>query len=74
MSLRTHLEYVIEEGLSRIDWPRVHGWLTSSYWSPGITFEQVERAARHSALVLAASDNGMVVSQGAAALSHLILI
>lgn len=44
--------YVIEEGLRRTDWPRVHAWLTSSYWSPGVTREQVEKAARHSALVL----------------------
>jgi GNAT superfamily N-acetyltransferase len=28
---------------SRIDTPRVHGWLASSYWTPGIAFEQVER-------------------------------
>lgn len=27
----------------RIDTPRVHGWLASSYWTPGIAREQVER-------------------------------
>ncbi len=54
MSTRTHEGYILEEGLSRIDWSRVHAWLTASYWSPGIAREQVERAARHSALVLAA--------------------
>jgi predicted N-acetyltransferase YhbS len=54
MSSRTHHEYVIEEGASRIDWPRVHSWLTSSYWSPGITRDRVEQAARNSALVLGA--------------------
>ena len=54
MSSRTHHEYVIEEGGSRIDWPRVHSWLTTSYWSPGITRDRVERAARHSAVVLGA--------------------
>ena len=54
MSTRTHESYVLEEGLRRIDWSRVHTWLTASYWSPGITREQVERAARHSALVLGA--------------------
>ena len=54
MSSRTHHEYVIEEGSSRIDWARVHSWLTTSYWSPGITRDRVERAARHSALVLGA--------------------
>jgi len=54
MSTRTFGNYILEEGLSRIDWSRVHAWLTESYWSPGITQKQVERAARHSALVLAA--------------------
>ena len=54
MNARTHESYVLEEGLTRIDWSRVHAWLTTSYWSPRITREQVERAARHSALVLAA--------------------
>ena len=44
--------YRIEEGLHRMDWGRVHDWLTSSYWSPGITRESVERAASNSALVI----------------------
>ena len=54
MSTQINENYIVEEGLGRIDWSRVHAWLTASYWSPGITREQVERAARHSALVLAA--------------------
>lgn len=49
-------EYVIDDDVARIDWARVHGWLASSYWSPGISRERVERAARHSALVLGAYD------------------
>ncbi|WP_067737750.1 GNAT family N-acetyltransferase [Novosphingobium naphthalenivorans] len=28
---------------ARIDLDRVHGWLASSYWTPGIAREQVER-------------------------------
>ncbi|MCJ2186677.1 GNAT family N-acetyltransferase [Novosphingobium beihaiensis] len=28
---------------ARIDVPRIHGWLASSYWTPGVTREQVER-------------------------------
>lgn len=47
-------DYVIEEGQSRIDWARVHAWLTGSYWSPCITRERVERAAQQSTLVLGA--------------------
>src|SRR6266576_5633677 len=54
MSTQINESYIVEEGLGRIDWSRVHAWLTASYWSPGITREQVERAARHSALVLGA--------------------
>jgi ribosomal protein S18 acetylase RimI-like enzyme len=47
-------EYELDEEITRIDWGRVHSWLASSYWSPGITRDRVERAARHSALVLGA--------------------
>jgi len=54
--------YVVEEGLTNIDWSRVREWLSSSYWSPGITREQVERAARHSSLVLGAFKDGQQVA------------
>ena len=37
-----------------VNWERVHGWLASSYWSPGITLERVKRAAENSALVVGA--------------------
>lgn len=29
---------------AKLDLPRVHGWLASSYWSPGIARETVEKA------------------------------
>jgi len=29
---------------ARLDVPRIHGWLASSYWAPGIAYEVVERA------------------------------
>lgn len=35
-----------------MDFTRVHAWLSSSYWTPGITRERIEHAARNSALVL----------------------
>ena len=54
MCRQTHHDYVIEAGEKRIDWLRVCSWLSSSYWSPGITLQQVRRAASNSALVLAA--------------------
>jgi GNAT superfamily N-acetyltransferase len=28
---------------ARIDTPRVHGWLASSYWTPGVSLERVKR-------------------------------
>jgi ribosomal protein S18 acetylase RimI-like enzyme len=51
-------DFVIHEGLECIDFSRVHAWLASSYWSPGITQERVELGARNSALVLGAFDAG----------------
>lgn len=50
--------YEIDDALERIDFDRVHGWLASTYWSPGIAREKVERAARNSSLVLGAYKNG----------------
>ena len=38
----------LSDDIARIDFGRVHGWLTGSYWSPGISRDLVERAARHS--------------------------
>jgi hypothetical protein len=39
-----------------VDFECVHAWLASSYWSPGIDRERVERGALNSALVLSAFD------------------
>ena len=46
----------IREGMEHVDFARVHAWLTTSYWTPGITRERIERASQHSALVLSAFD------------------
>ncbi len=35
---------VLDDDATRLDVPRVHGWLASSYWSPGIERALVERA------------------------------
>jgi GNAT superfamily N-acetyltransferase len=34
----------LDDNPARLDLARVHGWLSSSYWSPGITRDEVERA------------------------------
>ncbi len=34
----------LDDNPARLDIARVHGWLSSSYWSPGITRDVVERA------------------------------
>lgn len=44
--------HIIREGIEHVDFPRVHAWLTTSYWTPGISRERIERASLHSALVL----------------------
>jgi ribosomal protein S18 acetylase RimI-like enzyme len=46
--------HIIREGIEHVDFARVHAWLSSSYWTPGIPRERIERATQHSALVLSA--------------------
>ena len=53
-----HGEYEIAEELVRIDFARVHGWLVNTYWSPGVSREKVERAARNCSLVVGAYQDG----------------
>jgi GNAT superfamily N-acetyltransferase len=52
--LRFHNTYELDDTLERIDFARVHAWLTTTYWSPGIARERVEKAARGSSLVVGA--------------------
>ena len=54
----TLAKFEISSDLARVDWPRVHSWLTTSYWTPGISLERIRRAAENSALVLSAFKNG----------------
>ena len=51
-------ELVIDDDIERIDFDVVHSWLTTSYWSPGVDREKVERAARGSATVIGAYVTG----------------
>jgi GNAT superfamily N-acetyltransferase len=36
-------DLVLSDDLARIDLDRVHGWLTGSYWTPGITRDRVAK-------------------------------
>lgn len=47
-----HGEYELDDDRSRIDFVRVHSWLTTTYWSPGIALDKVQRAAEGSSLVV----------------------
>jgi GNAT superfamily N-acetyltransferase len=51
---RAHGQYEITDDRSRLDFAVIHGWLTETYWSPGIARAKVEKAVRHSALVVSA--------------------
>src|SRR5690242_730859 len=41
-------EYLVSTDKRRIDLAVVHGFLTNSYWSPGIALEKVRRGLEHS--------------------------
>jgi GNAT superfamily N-acetyltransferase len=45
-------DYQISDELGRVNFKKVTGWLTETYWSPGIGQEEVERGAKYSSLVL----------------------
>lgn len=37
-------EIILSDDHALLDVPRIHGWLASSYWSPGIAYDLLERA------------------------------
>lgn len=51
---RIHDKYEITDDQSRLDFALIHSWLTDTYWSPGISRQKVEQAARHSSVVIGA--------------------
>jgi PhzF family phenazine biosynthesis protein len=46
--------FSIREGFETMNFVQVHAMLTATYWTPGISREQVEHAASHSALLIGA--------------------
>jgi GNAT superfamily N-acetyltransferase len=53
--------YQIDDNRERLDLALVHSWLTTSYWSPGVSREIVDRAAQGSSLVVGAYREGQQV-------------
>jgi GNAT superfamily N-acetyltransferase len=51
-----HGEIELDTALERVDFDTVHGWLSTSYWSPGVSREIVERAAANCSMVVGAYD------------------
>ncbi|MBL8994555.1 MAG: hypothetical protein JNM63_14515 [Spirochaetia bacterium] len=46
--------FEIIEDIGQIDFAADHKWLSTSYWSPGISLEKIKKGAEHSALVVSA--------------------
>lgn len=55
---------------SRLDIPRIHGWLASSYWSPGIELAVVARAIAGSHCLGAYAPDGAQVGFARAITDH----
>jgi GNAT superfamily N-acetyltransferase len=58
LMVKEHGNYQIDDDLARVDFDRVHAWLASSYWSPGVPREKVQKAAQGSSLVVGAYLHG----------------
>lgn len=53
-----HGEYVIDDDRGRLDMGRVHAWMASTYWSPNIARDIVDRAADGSSMVVGVYGDG----------------
>jgi GNAT superfamily N-acetyltransferase len=60
--IRLHNGYEIDDARERLDFERVHGWLTAVYWSLGISRERVEKGAAYSSLVVGVYKDGVQVA------------
>ncbi len=54
------MSFLLSDDRDRLDVDRIHGWLASSYWSPGIELALVKRAIQGSHC-LGAYQNGLQV-------------
>ena len=55
---------ILSDDATRLQVHRIHGWLASSYWSPGIERGLVERAIAGSHCLGAYQDEAQVGSRG----------
>ena len=53
-------EIILSDDKALLDVARIHGWLASSYWSPGIARDLVERAIAGSHCLGAYRDGGQI--------------
>ncbi|WP_425228608.1 GNAT family N-acetyltransferase [Sphingomonas sp.] len=60
----------LSDDAARLQFDRVHAWLTGSYWSPGIARDTVERAAHGSHCLGAYDENGAQVGYARAITDH----
>jgi GNAT superfamily N-acetyltransferase len=60
----------LDDDKDRLDIPRVHGWLATSYWSPGIERALVERAIAGSHALGAYAEDGRQVGFARAITDH----
>jgi GNAT superfamily N-acetyltransferase len=50
---------ILSDDPARLQFDRIHDWLTHSYWSPGIARNRVERAAANAWCLGAYDENGV---------------
>src|SRR5574340_1319879 len=51
------VNYLLKNGVEKMDFTRVTEMLATAYWSPGILVDEVLKGARNSALVVGAFDS-----------------
>ena len=60
--IRSFGAYEIDDKRERVDFDVVHGWLATSYWSPGVSLERVTKAAEYSSMLVGAYLDGAQVA------------
>lgn len=53
--------YVIDDSFDRLDFNILRQWLSATYWTPGISQEEIVKGAKHSAIVVGCYHGGSQV-------------